>query len=505
VTEAVPDATITFAAVPYVKTQAPFDLGPWRLWPNTTADWTREMGVDLTWFMRIYERSNGAPVDSSGSILTRSDNVAATREEFRDAIVAFSTLAWLAGDWRADPWIFELWTMPRNVNELDHFARRGKFTTNVTNARLERVRFGPYVFPLEMKPWFPPMMLDFMRSELARRDDSRMLRALRQLHEVRFETPYFSSLGNDLEALWTGFETLFLPRQPAQQQLPMSLFERLLRALRRPPDVRRPTRLYAAIERDLAGTTGVHPRSYSQTAAFVALLWDARNAHSHDGVTEPDVDIEKSHLNLLSMGLSLFRDLLRIRVAQGAGDTVHFLPSAVRSLNEIFTRQETISSVVEALKKADPLDLCPPRNDSTAVRDLCRRLTDLVAFEGLDGWNDNRDVAKARGVLRRALNAWIKAISPSELAGAGLIGVAEFPALDLSRLKELKEEGRTGPSLEDALDETLVDFVKDAVSWRSSAATLAAGGTMPPERLDLRLCIRAYVRLEELFLGYPLI
>lgn len=494
--------TIAFAAVPYVRTQKPIDLGPWRLWPNTQQDWTREVGADLCWFLEMYRDRTGKSVAAAASVLTRSDGAEATREQFRDAITAFSTLAWLDGAPSADAWIFEVWFVPKDATRGDGFRRLGKFTVNHTDPQHEKVFPGPYVFPITLRTGLPDMVIDFVRDELLKGPENRVLRALGQLHEVRFETPFFTSLGNDVEALWTGFESLLLEEKKSS----ISRGGRLRRILCRQRFPRRSERLSLAIREQLAALPGLRAETLSSIHTFTETLWGARNSHSHAGNQEPAVELETIEASALSVGLRLFEALLKVRIAQRAGDDIFLLPTAIDRINEIFLRERTLRAIIDLLSTAKPADWYPPTDARAAeLVTLHGLLKDLVNFDQVVGWADRRDVAKARGFVRRVLNMWLKDPAVASLNGDDIRALATLPTQDASLLQSLKAQGLKGAALDDALDEQLVDHVRGSDVWRAPALDMTTAAPPLGGVIPLWLWARGYIRLHELFVGYELI
>lgn len=503
-----PAPTTAFAAVPYVRVQRPIELGPWRLWANAKADWVRETGLDLTWFMEMYRSRADEPVAAAGSVLTRTGGGHPTREEFRDAITALSTLAWLDQTPSADPWLFEVWSVPNDATPADGFRRVSKFSTNHTDPQVDRVRPSPYVFPITLRPDIPKAVTAFVEAELLKGPESAVLRALGQLHEVRFETPYFTSLGNDIEALWTGFEAFLLPRAPHAPPREGGLLHRLRRALdvvlrTSAPKPRRSARLAAAIEVELKGSR-VRPETTAGINAFVEKLWDARNSHSHAGHTEPPIALEALGTTALSVGLRLFPLLLKIRIARSVDDDIFLLEPTVERLNEIFLRELTIDSVVGFLGKEEAKNWYPPaaeRRDE--LERLKVQLIDLIGFKSVAGWAKRREVGRARGFVRRVLTAWIKGLQATGATGssADYQALANFPALDAACLKSLKADGLTGTELEDALDARLVEEAIGSDLWRDPAKT----PSLLCQAIPLWLWVRTFVRLQELFIGYELV
>ncbi|MCA3013829.1 MAG: hypothetical protein INH41_15725 [Myxococcaceae bacterium] len=456
--------------------------------------------------MEMYRSRSDEPVAAAGSVLTRKGGAQPTREEFRDAITALSTLAWLDQTPSADPWLFEVWSVPNDATPADGFRRVSKFSTNHTDPQVDRVRPSPYVFPITLRPDIPKAVTAFVEAELLKGPENAVLRALGQLHEVRFETPYFTSLGNDIEALWTGFEAFLLPSTPPRA--PPSeggLLHRLRRALHvllgsSTPKLMRSERLAAAIGVELA-VPGVRPETLAGINAFVERLWAARNSHSHAGHTEPPIALESLGTTALSAGLRLFPLLLKIRIARTVGDEIFIQAPAVERLNEIFLRERTIESVVGFLGKEQGKNWYPPGPERTEeLERLKSQLIDLVGFESVAGWAERREVAKARGFVRRVLTAWLKGLQATGPAGAGADydGLANFPTLDASCLKSLKAAGITGTALEDALDDQLVEEAISSDLWRDPAPNPSLLGRAIP----LWLWVRTFVRLHELFIGY---
>jgi hypothetical protein len=462
--------------------------------------------------MEMYRDQQGHPVGVAGSVLTRSDGEQVGREQFRDAITAFSTVAWLGLDRSADPWLFEVWRVPSNLTPHDRFARRGKFFINHTAFAYEKVGPNPYTFPITLRADLPDMLIDFIKSELLKGTDNPVLRALSQLHEVRFETPYFTSQGNDVEALWTGFEALMPPDASPVSSSPSWLRFRILRKLwgalftRRAQHTNRADLVAITIHKELAQVPGIHSEATAGIGIFLDKLWKARNVHSHAGHGEPAIQLEVLGSNVLAVGIRLFELLLRIRIAVKAGDDIFFLPQAVSELNELFKRESTIKSTIDYLSKLIPRDWYPPNAErGDELRRLREFFQDFVNFERVDGWTERRDVAKARGAVRRILNSWIKELAKTSPHIDEVSRLADFPKLDTTTLQALKAKGMSGAALEDALDRELVSFAQGSDVWRTPVVAPISeapplGGIVP-----LWLWVRAYIRLEELFRGFKLV
>jgi hypothetical protein len=501
-----PSNHIAFAAVPWVRIDQPLQLGPWLLWPNTKADWRNHAGVDFTDFMSMYRTRRNTPVESAGSILTRADRGSFTRQEAHQAIFAYSAVAWLDHEWRADAWVFEFWRLPPTADRKMSFARSGKFTSNFTSPDRDPVYPGPYVFPIRIRTDIPQQIISHLSAELAKPDSESTIRALGQFHEVRFETPYFSTAGNDLETLWSGFESMYL-REPARP-IKKSIFQRFIGLFFRKHNPRRAERLSLAIQADLASVHGIHKDVLAGIAQWADVLWLSRNQHSHTGHVEPASVIEPLNSTALSVGLRLAEALISIRIWRSAGGSEFLLSSAVERLNEIFLRISTIDWVVSNLKSSKREDWYPPMRtpfNTERLSSLGSRLKDFNSFKNVEGWIDVRDVAKARGIMRRIITAWLKELLANPPPDVDLSSLAGFPSRDKELLAELKKQGLSSTGLEDALDEALVDEIIRSEAWHVGhygidSPSLDLGGVIP-----MRRWLRAYIRLQELYIGHELV
>ncbi|NPD29181.1 hypothetical protein HPP06_37825 [Corallococcus exiguus] len=499
---------IAFAAVPWVRTDQPLQLGPWMLWPNTKEDWETQTGVDFTDFMSMYRTRRNTPVGNAGSILTRADKGDFTRQDAHQAIFAYSTVAWLGHEWRADAWVFEFWRLPPTADSSMNFIRTGKFTSNFTRPDRDPVYPGPYVFPIRIRTDIPKQILNHISAELTKSDSESTIRTLGQFHEVRFETPYFSTAGNDLETLWSGFESMYLRESARDTKKKQTILQRLLGLFLRKHIPRRAERLSLAIQSDLSSVPDIHQDVLAGIAQWADVLWLSRNQHSHAGHVEPASVIEPLNSTALSVGLRLAEALISIRIWRSAGDSEYMLSSATQRLNEIFLRVSTINWVVSNLKSSKREDLYPPRGmpfSTERLSALGSRLKDFNSFENVEGWLDVRDVAKARGVMRRVITAWLKDLLASPPPNVDLSSLSDFPSKDRELLAELKKQGLAGSSLEDELDEALVDYIIQSEAWHVGgygidSPTLDLGGVIP-----MRHWLRAYIRLQELYIGHELV
>ena len=474
-----------FAAVPYVEVGAPFEMGPWRLWPNTMDHWLRETGRDHTPFMRMYRgryfgrsQQPGA-VEAKGSVLTRVGGKSPTREEFDHAIHALSTLAWLDEEPSADPWLFEIWHL--TGDQRDFFSRVSKFHHNITTPEIERVYATPYTFPIRLRPSIPGELVSFIAAELAKPAKDSLLRSLGQFHAARFDTPYFSSHGNDLEAIWSGFEAWFLPQKTAEKDTSMA----------------------AAIWRELGGVPGIDTRLEAAIQTFVQRLYLARNGHTHQAQEPSPEDSMALDRSLLFLGLDLASAILKIRAFKSND---WFVSRRASALFESFFRMPRSREFVAMLGKIKNAEtwyaaLRAGTQSSFAFSDLAAALGDVLSFESRDGFRGDADVRGAASTMGRVLSCWI-----GDLSGVQLGAIATLPTQARQALDRLKNEGKRGADLVEGLNHERVEALLACQDeWR-------AGGTLDPNdtqqlcgQVSLRQWIQGVVRMHELFLGYELL
>ncbi len=503
---------VKFGALPYLHIPAPWTIGPWTIWPNSPNEWNKRVGADLTPFMSMYKDRNGSPVGSRGSILTRSPDSQPERHEFFNAVYAYSTIAWFSGAPGSDCWLLEVWDVPKNFTTKESFRRSGKFSWNMTNVQNEKIFPGPYMFSnsLQLPSNFPDDYISFAKSELSKDPAESLIQSFGQFHEVRLEAPYYSSPGGDIETLWTAYESMYLrdklvtPPQPGRMKRVIRLIKRLCQVFYPSRYPKRGERLATEIKKELVKLECFDQGALSLIDDFCCVLWDARNKHSHSGETNPPARIEVLETSATALGIELAEQLIRLRVHVAEGDSFSMVPSVVGRINEILLRLKNARSVVSELSTLSDSELFPALQASALpkLEALKKLLFAFVGFKRVDGFLDNKDVEKARGVLRRILNKWISALLISAPPNVDLSTIAGFPAHDATTLKSLKAAGITGRELNERLDSEIIDHLINAGACDLNA--LDPEGKVNMGGIPISLWVHAYVRLHEMAVGYAL-
>lgn len=507
-----------FAFLPHVRTQAGQELrvGPFILWCNSATEWVNRFGVDNSDFFKMYRDERGDPVGEKASLLSKPDYSDASYEEFRDAVYCLSTAVWLRGPPTAsDAWVFERWPIdvPTPIG-LD-YRRTAKFSMNFTSANVDRVYPTPYTHRIDISPYSDQPAVDYLAKEMARPREESMLTAFSHFHLARFDTPYFTSHGDAVEAMWSGFESLleidrFGPVPPA---MPGGRCARLIRRVRKlltKDDGSQRVGKDEKLQRALRAEFSMH-----MAAAWRAELWEGigawskqfyreRNHHSHGvradliATTVPPYD-----LSAFEIALHLARAVLRLR---WHGDNPFFEAEIGEELNSLFLFAPVIRRTTATLRQYDRKAWYP----GTGGTGLQLTRQQLESFHGdlsdlsrlrsnLRLFHESSQVGQARQKMGLVLSAWATDLLKSPPSNVTLGALADAPGL----ITALAAQGKGAEEIDSQVAHMLFEGGAD-----DPGAYGAAAAEEPRLRLlgciPLWLWVSGYIKLTEVWQAYRL-
>lgn len=508
----------TFAFLPHVRMQPGQELrvGPFILWRNSTAEWTKRFGVDNTAFFEMYRDERGNAVGEKASILSRPDYSDASYEEFRDAIYCLSTAIWLRGPPSAsDAWVFERWPVDVPTPHDLGFNRHAKFSVNFTSANVDRIYPTPYTHRIDINPYSDQQAVDFFANELSRPRNESMLTAFSHFHLARFDTPYFTSPGDAVEAMWSGFESLLEIDQfgPVPPPAPRSRCERLLRFARKllshdegPQRVGKNQKLQRALHAEFSKhpAAGWRPELWAGLEAWSEQFYWERNHHSH-GVRADLIAtrVDPYDLSAFEIALHVARAVLRLR---WHGDNLFFEAEIGEQMNSLFLFSPVIKRITTTLRQHDRKAWYPgtggkgPALTASALSDFHRDLSDLsnLRFDSRLFYEDGQ-VGQARQKMGLVISAWVTDLLKQPPTSVTLGAAGNAPALIAALANQGKKPDEIDTEVATMLSEGGAD---DADTYGSAAASeprLLLHGRVP-----LWLWISGYIKLTEAWQAYRL-
>jgi hypothetical protein len=487
-----------FAFLPHVRVQSGQEIrvGKFIVWGNSAAEWLKRFGADNTAFFKIYRDQQGNPVGEKASILSRPDYTEAPYEEFRDAVYCLSSAVWVRGPGASDAWVFERWLVDVPTQADERYRRESKFSVHVTSAQHDRVYPTPYTHPIDLNPYHDQRVIDCFAKEMAKPREQSMLTAFSHFHLSRFDTPYFTSPGDAIESMWSGFESLLeidnfgsTSNGDKEDGGHVGKDEKLLRALRAE------FAKYPAEWR---------PELLDGVAAWTKQFYKERNHHSH-GV-RGDLAIEKVEpygLSAFSVAVHVARAALRLR---WLGDNFFIAQSTAEELNSLFLFAPVVKHAADILRHHDRKVWYPGTGNEGAklTADMLsafeRDLIDLVNLR-LESHQFRADghVAQARQKMGLVLSHWVTDLLKHPPPNVNLAAVSQIP----STIKAFVEEGKPVEEIDTELAEALISYEAANVDTYGPGAR-AEPRLFVRDRIPIWLWIDALIRLTEIWLGYQL-
>ncbi|HYH96657.1 hypothetical protein [Hyalangium sp.] len=468
------------AILPYVRTTKDITINGFTLWSNTPANWLSKIGKDYTPLTIAYVDQRGKPVGARASILSRDNGQSATLAELRDIVVSLSSITWLQRTRAADCWVFESWPILDQQGPDPYFVRIGKFSRTIGTPSTSRMHPSPYTYPIRLSPGIPQPILDYFDAELKKPKENSIITSLSHFHRARFETPFFSLPIDDVETLWSGFEAYF--------HFPFPL----------PPATSRDQYMLDSFKNELKNEP-LRQEFWVGLKKWIDATYLARCKHTH-GSEVPDADLllQPYDAYILHLGLTLAEALIRLRAM--SGDYIRF--ETVERLNHLFIMRSTIDSVAARLrvdrKSLYPGDGTLSQTDFVELRQL---LQDLVAFQTVHpGYQNNKPIADARMKLGLILSAWAEELTKNPPPAVNI----EY----LNGIREIIKEGTKAKKSNDEIDKEIalhlvgseLDYPESFIeSDNADIEKLKMGGEIP-----FWLVVDAFIRLEELYIGYEL-
>lgn len=488
-----------FAFLPHVCVQFgdEVQVGPFILWRNSPAEWTRRFGVDNSAFFEVYRDRLGNPVGEKASILSKPDYTEASYEAFRDAVYCLSAAKWARSHGASDAWVFERWfvDVPTPLDEV--YRRSSKFSDTITSARYDHVYPTPYTHRIDINSYHDQDTIERFAREMAKPRQESMLTAFSHFHLARFDTPYFTSPGDAIESMWSGFESLLeidkfgaVPSlEVSEKREHVGKDEKLLRALRDELG-----RCDADWSQDF----------WNGVTAWVTQFYKERNHHSHGVRGDLAVEmLEPYGLSSFSAAIHVARAVLRLRSFGKSGIVADF---TAEELNSVFAFVPLIERTSNVLRQYDRKVWYPGGGShgsqltAESLDGFARDLSHLVSLRSeSQHFRSNGHVAQARHKMGLVLSPWVDDLIKQSPPNVELGAVSAIP----STIKELAEEGRPNEEIDTALAEALF-------GWGASDVESYGSGAMAEPRLLLRgkipiwVWIDAYIKLSEVWTGYPL-
>lgn len=506
-----------FAFLPHVRMHPGQELrvGPFILWRNSAAEWMQRFGVDNTAFFSIYRDERGDAVGEKASILSKPDYSDAPYEEFRDAVYCLSTVVWLRGPPSAsDAWVFERWSLDVPTPTDLRYARQAKFSENFTSATIDRVYPTPYTYRMDINS-NDQSAVDHFAKELAKDREDSMLTAFSHFHLARLTTPYFTSYGDAVEAMWSGFESLleidlFGPAPPPRPGGRYARFLRLVRTLlsndRGPEKVGKDDKLQRALRSEFSKHSGAgwRPELWTGLAAWSRHFYQERNHHSH-GVRADLISTKVGpyDLSAFEIALQVARAVLRLRWHRNDS---FFEAQVGRQLNSMFLLAPIITRVAATLRQHDRKAWYPgtggkdPQLSASELEDFCRALSDLSNIQ-LDFrlFHQDGQVAQAMWKMGLVISAWVTDLLKQPPANVTLGAAANVPAL----ISALAGQGKKPEDIDTGVATMLSEGSADDPDTYGTAASTETR-LHQRGRIPLWVWISGYIRLTEAWLAYPL-
>ncbi len=484
-----------FAFLPHVSVQEgqEIQVGPFVLWRNSPTEWLKRFNVDNSWFFEMYRNSKGDPVGADASILSKPDYADAPYEEFRDAVYCLSSAVWVLRTGASDAWVFERWLIDVPTPPDQWYQRESKFSRNITSANYDRVYPTPYTHRIALSRYHYQEAIAHFTQELEKPRKESMLTAFSHFHLARFDTPYFTSPGDAVESMWSGFESLLeidnFRTSPTSDKAGES--ERLTKTCL----------LILALQAEFKKFEG-HWRQelWNGIEAWVSQFYKERNHHAH-GVRGDRAaqTIEPYKLSAFSVAINIARAILELRW-RGANSL--FAVNVAQQLSSLFLFMPLIERTVSRLKKSDR-EVWYPGNESKGnlltagiLSEFERDLVDLVNLRSASmQFRNHAHLAQARKKMGLVLSAWVTDLLKQPPQDVDLDAVAGVP----STITALQADQKPGNEID-------TELANDLSNWRAAEIESYGPGASKEPRLLLRgkipiwLWVKAYIKLTELWL-----
>ncbi|WNG33386.1 hypothetical protein F0U61_06945 [Archangium violaceum] len=397
--------------------------------------------------------------------------------------MSLATIAWLGGDKGSDAWVFESWPLPATPDPDAAFIRQGKFSQTIGTPSTDRFYPSPYMHNAHLGPNIPQAFFDYVESELRKPRDQSIVISLSHFHRARFETPFFSLPVDDIETLWSGFEAYF--------HFPFPL----------PPNTSRDQHMLACFEKELQGKP-LRVEFWDGLKKWIHAAYDVRCRHTH-GSDVPDMDLAlQSHdIYLLHAGLTLAESLMKLK----AVSSDFYQEEVVERLNHLFIMRATIDGITSLLK-VNRKSLYPGdgRFSPADFNSLRQLFEDLVSFRAIhlgNRGNDNKAIASARKKLGLVLSGWSKDLGNNPPAGVRVGDLASIGQV----IQDAAEEKLDDDEVDKRLALYLIEAgLHDRDNIIESEEDAEIGGLMMGGVIPIWLVVDAFIRLEEIYLGYAL-
>lgn len=444
---------ISFCALPYIdSTKGAFSIAEFDVWPNNSSNWISYLGVDFTDFMTQYRNKNDQPVEEKASIITHKDRTKLVdREEFRRVIVCLSTAAWILDEkYATDAWLFEAWHInPNQDQEIIYYQREAKYTLQFNSHEHDRLHPGPYMSaPLScsfsgfLEGSEGHRVLSFLEHQLTCDPQKSLIGVLHRFHKVRFDIPYYTSMGDDLDSLWSGFELLWniskaetvtsdLPLSGLHKFLSKLAQNRLIRAVLAIGKLRKNRRksqlladfILSEFEEELQSR--LIDRNYFESGlrVWTEALYNKRNKQSHgDPLPVKDEILPYYNRSIYFTGIIIARGILFLRIHRGAYSEDR-LESAFLYLNYrdsdplplLFSEHPVIAEIVKFINGVETTDdwfVSKGNGESKEKYDFEKFAETLTVFAGVEkttrGYKGDRRLLNASKKLALVLSKYSK-------------------------------------------------------------------------------------------------
>lgn len=429
--------------IPYVKVRRTFDFGDVRVWPNTASEWLSNVGHDHSDLTEMYRDSKGTAQGASATIITFQDVARDDFASLADHVVGLSTIDWLQNGQRSsDEWIVDFWDLPDNGSALGLYPRRGKFTLALTSSKHDLVYPPPLTSPRTFDLPRTALVTGVEAELTIARADSQ-LSCLTYLHRARFQLPFYSSAGDDVETVWSALESAAdLPKTTSVDEAPewASLLPRKIRRLagRVLSWKRRTTKdelLVNQVVLAFGGESAFEPRCLDGLRRWSSSFYRTRSIYTHGGGTKvEDLYVPEIGLDQFRIGLHVAESLVRLRL--DATSTQRSLAH----LDATFRWKQTFDEFTTRLVNSSRTDWYPTCTFENANLKKFRRLLRDVARHrgaamGKIGPVRRKKAAQKMGLV---LSAWISALLKAPPGGVNLAPVAALPG-QITKLVKLKK------------------------------------------------------------------
>ncbi|HEU4409104.1 MAG TPA: hypothetical protein VFS43_27855 [Polyangiaceae bacterium] len=475
-----------FAVLPYVSVppRLPLLLGPFVLWRNEASEWVARMGADNTKFLEMYRTSQGEAVGPNASILTKGNGNDASPEEFRDAVYCLSTAAWLRDQVASDAWVFERWigTLPMSTKNL--YCRASKFTSNYTAADFDRVYPTPYMYRIDLSH-ADQDAINWLAPELSKPRSSSIVTALGHFHLARFDTPYFTSIGDSIEAMWSGLESLLSIDQYGAGE----------------PNASKGNKLRHALLHELGPHVGSEPVLWEVLDAWTSRFYQERNHHSHGARVELKATPTELHgISAYEISLNVVRAILELR---WRGDNFFHRGRIADNFASLFAIAPLVERIASALNGRDRKCWHPGTGKYQAQvtdNDVDNLARDLKLFVNIRRQTlrfvKNSRVGQARQKMGLVLSAWVSSLQGSKPPHVNLSPVADVPA----KISQLLAANMSPEDIDDEISYMLAN--SDAHDQESYGASDAEPALNLRGKIPIWLWAGAHIKLTELWLGH---